>query len=288
MSQPRSLIVHLLCSSILLACAGSAGDGDGGGVCPDNGVAGCPCIDGGLCLLGLVCYDGLCLPPGGEPGETGTDAGSGKPIVDMGGGDESGMPGGSCEGTCGGQGSGDCWCDPSCVGLGDCCEDYEQACPGQCLSNTDCAADEVCSSSLQTCEGAYGWTYGVWVSSWSDYADVCWDVGDCAGPDPFYSLVLGGQTLFVSTSQADTLMAMWSEPAVMQIDGTATLFVRMWDEDISDHDWILDWGELDQQGVFVAPSTATLHQGYVIEECWEAPYAAGSGCYEIELRFVAQ
>lgn len=265
-------------------------------MCTDNGLAGCPCIAGGLCVQGLICYEGVCLPPGG--GDDGGDEASdmdgddGKPIPDMGGGgdgeSESGEPAGSCVGACGGQGSGDCWCDPSCLGFGDCCEDYEEACPGQCLSNSDCASDEVCSASMQTCESAYGWSYDVWVSRWADLADVCWDVGGCASPDPFYQILLGGQSVFVSTAVDDSLVAEWSEPASLVIDGSATLYVRMWDEDISDHDWILDWGELNGQGVFAAPSVDTLHQGFVSEGCWESPWAAGEGCYELDIRFVAQ
>ena len=156
------------------------------------------------------------------------------------------------------------------------------------MSNADCAADEVCSASSQSCESAYGWAYDVWVSYWADQADVCWDGDSCTGADPFYEIVLGGQTVFTSSVVDDTGVASWSTPASLVLDGTATLFIKMWDEDISIHDWILDWGELNGQGVFAAPSVATLHAGYVLEECWEAPNAAGSGCYELEIRFVAQ
>jgi hypothetical protein len=281
--------VGIFVVSVAIGCA-SAGSDDGG-ACEDNGLVGCPCIAGGLCLAGLVCDAGVCLPPGGgeeDPGETGMDGDDGKPIADMGAEDDTGPTMGSCEGLCGSQGSGECWCDPSCIGLGDCCDDYAQACPGQCLSNGDCASDEVCSAGSQSCESAYGWTYDVWLSYWADYADVCWDVGECAAPDPFYSIVLGGQVVFVSAVNDDTLIAEWYDPASILIDGSTTLYFSMEDEDISVHDWILDWGELNGQGVFTAPSLETLHRGYVVEDCWEAPLAAGTGCYELEIRFVAQ
>jgi hypothetical protein len=42
----------------LISCGSS-------GTCADNGVAGCPRIEGGLCVSGLVCYEGLCLHMGG-------------------------------------------------------------------------------------------------------------------------------------------------------------------------------------------------------------------------------
>ncbi len=278
--------------SVMVGCAD--GGSEDGGACRDNGTVGCPCVAGGLCLAGLVCNAGVCLPPGGgeeDQGETGDSGGmdgdDGKPIADMGAEEDSGSAMGSCEGACGGQGSGDCYCDPSCVGLGDCCEDYAEACPGQCLSNSDCAADEVCSASSQNCESAYGWTYEVWISYWADYGDVCWDAGDCVGADPFYSIVLGGQLVFVSDVVDDSGIAEWYEGGVMVIDASTTLYITMEDEDISVHDWILDWGELNGQGGFTAPTVQTLHQGYVVEDCWQSPHAAGTGCYELEVRFVA-
>lgn len=35
---------------------------------------------------------------------------------------------GSCVGACGGQALAGCWCDPPCVGYGDCCADYKTVC----------------------------------------------------------------------------------------------------------------------------------------------------------------
>jgi hypothetical protein len=37
---------------------------------------------------------------------------------------------GSCEGSCGGQSDGSCFCDDLCESFGDCCGDYEQVCLG--------------------------------------------------------------------------------------------------------------------------------------------------------------
>ena len=37
-------------------------------------------------------------------------------------------PGGGCEGACGGQTAGACWCDDQCKQYGDCCPDVCEAC----------------------------------------------------------------------------------------------------------------------------------------------------------------
>ena len=47
----------------------------------------------------------------------------------------------SCEGSCGEQAAGGCWCDDLCSVYGDCCDDVEVACNG----GTECG-DEVCSA----------------------------------------------------------------------------------------------------------------------------------------------
>ena len=52
------------------------------------------------------------------------DAGGGD---DDGGGDDGGGDAASCQGSCGGQGTG-CWCDAACTEYGDCCDDYAQVC----------------------------------------------------------------------------------------------------------------------------------------------------------------
>jgi hypothetical protein len=35
----------------------------------------------------------------------------------------------SCDGQCGGQAPGGCFCDDLCTGYGDCCSDFASACP---------------------------------------------------------------------------------------------------------------------------------------------------------------
>ncbi len=57
---------------------------------------------------------------------------------------------GSCEGSCGGPSTGNCWCDESCSAFGDCCNDVQDFCGG-CVegfefaaSQSDCLADAAC------------------------------------------------------------------------------------------------------------------------------------------------
>ena len=47
----------------------------------------------------------------------------------------------SCDGNCGGQAPGGCWCDDQCAGFGDCCSDKVAECdsdPNSCLDNSTC------------------------------------------------------------------------------------------------------------------------------------------------------
>lgn len=37
-------------------------------------------------------------------------------------------PDASCEGFCGGEAPGGCWCDARCVNIGDCCADFADVC----------------------------------------------------------------------------------------------------------------------------------------------------------------
>jgi hypothetical protein len=52
----------------------------------------------------------------------------------------------SCNGFCGGQAPGGCWCDDQCALYGDCCPDKATACDTQsgCKTDADCAADQFC------------------------------------------------------------------------------------------------------------------------------------------------
>lgn len=83
-------------------------------------------------------------------------------------------PAGSCNGRCGGIGTGTCWCDSSCSVLGDCCTDF--AAQG-CVDVQSCG--DLSSAKLGTCSGNCG------SSSWigNCYCDsFCASIGDCC-PD---------------------------------------------------------------------------------------------------------
>ena len=256
----------------------------GGPACPNPGVAGCPCIEGGLCVAGALCEDGLCVPePGGTTGGAGTTGPKTPP--DMGDGSTSGgtgAPEGTCVGRCGDL-LGPCACDPVCVEFGDCCPDYEDACPGQCVSNGECLAGQVCSSSTQTCVPATGHTYGVVVTHWADFTDVCWDFGACYSPDPFYTIDYCGQRVFTSSTQFDTAQASWSTEAEITITDDCVFTLTMTDEDISVDDWILTWCMRDDNGQCWAIPGSVLHDGIWTGD-WDG---AGDGVYELEIRFRA-
>lgn len=78
---------------------------------------------------------------------------------------EPGSDANSCEGACGGQAAGGCWCDDQCTKYGDCCGDVVAACDPQ----NSCAG---------SCGGqAAG---GCWCDDLcSQYGDCCSDVGVC-------------------------------------------------------------------------------------------------------------
>ncbi|MEZ4264938.1 MAG: Ig-like domain-containing protein [Myxococcota bacterium] len=72
-------------------------------------------------------------------------------------------PGPCCQGACGGQSAGDCYCDDECFGFGDCCSDVCDFCsseaPGECGSCTpDClgkdCGDDGCGGSCGGCGAA--------------------------------------------------------------------------------------------------------------------------------------
>ena len=249
------------------------------GTCPDAGVVGCPCIDGGLCVGGAVCEDGVCVPEDG--GDTGGTTGTKTP-PDVGGdtGGTTGGPTGSCAGRCGSPDA-PCACDPVCVEYGDCCPDYETACPGQCIGNDECAPDEVCSSGTQTCVPAYGHTYGIVVSYWFDGTDKCWDFGACASPDPFYYINYCGGTVFTSVTKKNTIEASWSTEAEITVTNDCVFSLTMKDEDISAHDWILTWCEKNASDQCWVLPEDLLHAGV-----WSGTWSgAGNGDYELEIRF---
>jgi hypothetical protein len=64
----------------------------------------------------------------------------------------------SCQGNCGKQAPGGCWCDAACTGLGDCCSDYSSkcSCVGYCNSVAPggCWCDNACVSAGDCCPNA--------------------------------------------------------------------------------------------------------------------------------------
>ena len=56
---------------------------------------------------------------------------------------------GSCVGACGADSEDGCYCDPSCIGWGDCCEDFAQVCPGEAAGEWTC--DTPCTVAGDNC-----------------------------------------------------------------------------------------------------------------------------------------
>lgn len=276
-----------LLAAMLAACGSDDTSGqDGPGVtagvdtgCPDNGLAGCPCIEGGLCVAGALCIDGICEADQGATGEP--DGETEKDPVQTTGADSTGGEGiGSCEGACGELLDG-CACDPVCTQFGDCCDDYQAACPGACNSNDGCEATEVCSSASFSCVPAYGHTYGVVVESWIDHSDVCWDFDSCYDADPFYRIINCGDTVFTSSTVDNTGSASWTVEAEVEIVDDCAFSILMQDEDIASHDFILRWCFENTTGQCWVLPEEILHDGYW-SGIWEG---AGNGGYGLEIRF---
>lgn len=230
---------------------------------------------------GCLCVDGICEPAQDEGTADGQDGETEKEPVATTGEDSSGGVGmGSCEGLCG-EVTETCACDPICSQIGDCCTDYEEACPGACGSNEECASTEVCSSGTFSCVPAYGHTYGIVVESWIDYSDVCWDADSCYDADPFYAVSNCGETVFTSSVVPDTGTATWNEEAVVDVADDCAFFIRLWDEDLASNDDILTWCITNDAGQCWVLPIDILHEGYWAGT-WEG---AGTGGYGLEIRF---
>ncbi len=78
------------------------------------------------------------------------------------------IPAGSCNGRCGTQGDGSCWCDSFCKELGDCCADYD---------TKNCSKFQTCGATATgSCNGNCG-SQGAGSTCWCDSA--CDTFGDC-------------------------------------------------------------------------------------------------------------
>lgn len=124
---------------------------------------------------------------------------------------------GSCENSCGGRSnSGSCWCNPSCVTYGDCCDDYAPECLGETCENS-CGGQ----SNTGTC-----WCN----SSCTNYGDCCQDyVSECQGSsDPFDGL--SGNALKdaveAAAKQGHVALSYWNARKEMYYPNRARIDVR--------------------------------------------------------------
>jgi hypothetical protein len=264
---------YLLAFVVLLGCSG--GDEtesssntattltSGTGGCTP-GTEACECIEGGQCVSGLVCASNVCVDIGGTGGADETGMKPGTSGVDD---TTTGPPSGSCEGSCGEYViDGDCFCIPSCEFSGSCCADYETACPGECVVNNQCADDEVCSASSQTCVPAYGHGYEVRVDRWEDHTPDCWDALDCEA-DVYFRAFHGNQgEIYESSTKTDVVVASWSsEPFELSIDSSKVFQVVFYDFDTTSDDDVMHGVCFpDGQGVCQAIDVEYLHEGGAI------------------------
>ncbi|MCB9738943.1 MAG: hypothetical protein H6747_06725 [Deltaproteobacteria bacterium] len=105
---------------VLQICAGNGSAWQAAGSCADSdpcttdsctpdGCKNLPAADGTACGEGKVCTAGSCGP---APNACGADAAA------------------SCNGKCGSQGTGGCWCDTLCKTFSNCCKDFDACCGG--------------------------------------------------------------------------------------------------------------------------------------------------------------
>jgi hypothetical protein len=193
-------VAHALQSGIE-PIAGAGGPDDGGGDGSDP-------MGGGT--TGGSADDGA----GGSDG-AGTDP---NPDPSAGDGNGDGGTAASCFGACGTQ-VGDCWCDDACGSNGDCCADYDAACPGPAGDGGDGTPPDTGTS----CAGACGdvspdgcWCddeCGVNGDCCDDYAQQC---GAAVGLGPVSDLALAPPTQDASLS----CLASWTGAGA--VGGAAT------------------------------------------------------------------
>jgi hypothetical protein len=267
------------------------------------GTEACVCIEGGLCVPGLVCASNVCVDLDETTGMAPDSGGSGKPGTasdgattstsgDTSGGTSGGTsttttstggPSGSCVGQCGGLGSdGSCWCDAACDALANCCDDFLDACPGLCASKFDCADDEVCSTSTGECVPALPHTYSIYVDLWRDYGPVCWDVDECLA-DVYFNMYVGGTFVTSSVVWDDVIDASWATPGVANLTADRTFVVEFYDYDALDENDLVTWYcPTNIDGQCWSPPISVLRDGYL------GTYTSASQYYWIELRFVPE
>jgi hypothetical protein len=129
-----------------------------------------------------------------------------------------------------------CYCTRACQFAGDCCPDYEQACPGACIYSTQCDGDDVCSAA-QECVPAYGHVYEMTVKSWRDYTPNCWDALDCYA-DVYFRVFYGTQgEIYKSAIHPNTNSTNWNnEPFDVGINATDVMQIVFYDSDDASND----------------------------------------------------
>ncbi len=85
----------------------------------------------GCCVaMGMSLTVGCDEPIEGEPADQAADERGRGDVEDADADDVEFRADGSCQGVCGGQAPGGCWCDSQCAQYGDCCADKVQICDG--------------------------------------------------------------------------------------------------------------------------------------------------------------
>lgn len=257
----------------------------------EPGTEGCPCSSGGACYGELVCASQTCVDLGGsdgadegdtekpDPTEDPTDP-SGDPTDPS--GDTGGGPPGSCEGNCGDSSpmphlDGKCSCGPSCAGAGECCPDYEDVCTGgdsgdesECLFGDNCESDEICTMDLE-CGPAWSRPYSICVAGWADYSPTCWDFDDCYA-DVYFDVYYGGDLVFSSPTQNESVMASWDECATVVINSdngltsNEVLSVLFYDEDGAGADDLMNYACHVDAGACSFIPVQYLHDGFAFYE----------------------
>lgn len=117
------------------------------------------------------------------------------------------------------------------------------------LVPADCSGETICIN--ESCEPAFGRTYrvAVYQLQLSDQTPdgEAWDAGGGA-PDAFVNVHLNGELILATSAVQDTFTPEFAEFVDVVIPAGARLEFHAWDEDISEHDWLI--------GCIVDPLTA--------------------------------
>ena len=153
-----------------------------------------------------------------------------------------------------------------------------------CVTNADCAADEVCSYGSGGCVDADGWTYDLYIDRWIDSSPDCWDslAGDCLA-EAYFKVYVNGTELFDGPYAPETADTSWLESATITIPTDVSFVVSFYDYDsLSADDFMHRWCFENSSGSCWAVPLEVLHAG-----SW-AGYADDNDYFWVEARFVPQ